>query len=371
MTITLPEKKKESILTLLYKFQNKTVCKIKDFAQLIGTLVAICPSVEYGTLYCKSLERAKIEALQAKQMNFDNKMKIPSFVRKDLNWWKKAIPLARRQIRKLTFDIEIFSDACLTGWGAFCNGTGAHGNWSIKEQSLDINHLELRAALLALKSFAGDLTNQQILLRVDNTTALAYINRMGSVKSTTLHELATEFWKWCEDRDLWVVAAYIASKENKEADILSRQINEDTEWTLADYAFKQITKVFGFPEIDLFASRINTKCKKFCAWDRDPEAVVSDAFTINWENLKFYAFPPFSIIGKVLQKIRNNKASGIVVVPLWNSQTWFPLFQKMSQGDWLCFEPNQYLLSSSFRNLPHPLARKLTLVAAKLSAKRF
>lgn len=68
------------------------------------------------------------------------------------------------------------------GWGAHCSGEDAQGFWSNTERSLHINHLELVAAFLALKSFARGLRKCEILLRIDNTTAIAYINRMGGVQ---------------------------------------------------------------------------------------------------------------------------------------------------------------------------------------------
>ena len=130
-------------------------------------------------------------------------------------------------------------------------------------------------------------------------------------------------------------------------------------------------QAFGKPQIDLFASIINKKCEAYCSWKRDPDAKVINAFTIDWSNLKFYAYPPFNIIliAKVLQKIKYDKASGIVVVPLWTSQTWFPVFRSLTTGPYLEFKPDINLLISPCRMQHHSLAAKLTLVAAKLSAK--
>lgn len=39
-------------------------------------------------------------------------------------------------------------------------------------------------------------------------------------------------------------------------------------------------------------------------------------FTTSWSHLNFYAFPPFNLITKVLQKIRNDKTVGTLVVPV-------------------------------------------------------
>ena len=46
---------------------------------------------------------------------------------------------------------------------------------------------------------------------------------------------------------------------------------------------------------------------------------------MSWTNEKFYSFPPFSCILKVIRKIIADQATGILVVPDWATQTWYPL----------------------------------------------
>lgn len=183
----------------------------------------------------------------------------------------------------------------------------------ICEKSLHINYLELTAAFIALRCFSSDLQRVQVLLRVDNTTAVSYINRMGGVQYPGLISRAKELWKWCETREIRIFASYIKSANNENADQESRNQNVDTEWELADFAFRKILSEFGAPTIDFFATRANKKCEVFCSWHRDPEAIAIDAFTISWKNKYFYAFPPFAVIPKVLQKIVSEQACGIVV----------------------------------------------------------
>lgn len=333
--------------------------------------MAACPAVEYSPLHCKSLERAKTEALNSNYNNYDRVMFLPEFVKEDLTWWQENLPISRRKIRSGKFSLEIFSDASLTGWGIFCAGQKAHGLWKIDEQKLHINSLELMAAFIGLKCFAADLRECEILLRVDNSTAKAYINKMGGTQFPHLHKLACDIWNWCEARSIWVHAAYIPSKENDIADEQSRLKNIDTEWELAGYAFRKIIKQFGNVAIDLFASRANAKCRSYCSWERDPDALTIDSFTISWANTNFYAFPPFALLNRVIQKIIKDKATGVLVVPLWTAQPWYPLFQKLIVGPTILFKPNNKLLLSPFRDRHHPLARKLTLVAAKLSGTLF
>ena len=39
---------------------------------------------------------------------------------------------------------------------------------------------------------------------------------------------------------------------------------------------------------------------------------------------KFYAFPPFSLIGATLPKIRRDRLTGIMIIRWWGTQFWFP-----------------------------------------------
>ncbi|XP_044585057.1 uncharacterized protein LOC123265399 [Cotesia glomerata] len=325
MRVELPEDKKVVVQKQIKDLQKKSTVKIREFAKVIGSIVACCPAVEYSLLHCRSFEKAKTRALEKSGGSFDSVM----------DWWLKTLPNASRKVRNNQYERTIYSDASLSGWGAFCDGESANGLWSLEERKLHINHLELKAALLALKCFAADLKDTDVLIMVDNTTTLAYINRMGGVHYAGLHKLACELWDWCEDKKLWVYASYIPSKENVEADRSSRIDNSDAEWELADFAFEKIVKRFGMLEIDLFASRINTKCAIYCSWKRDPEAYAFDAFTVSWSDWIFYAFPPFSIITKVIKKIKDDKAEVILVVPHWPTQVWFPAFKKLSIEDWV------------------------------------
>lgn len=232
-----------------------------------------------------------------------------------------------------------------------------------------INRLDLAAAFWALKTFASELHNCEILLQIDNTTAIEYINKMGGIQHPHLHSLSREIWIWCESKKLWIYASYIALKANVDTDRESRIRNVDTEWKLADNTFQEILQTSPNSTIDLFASNSNTKCNSFCSWICHPDAEAFDAFMISWKSRPFYAFPPFSMILRTLQKIISDEASSIVVVPWWTSQPWFPIFQSRLIGKPLIFSPSLILLLSPCRSRQHPLARSLTLATGWLSEK--
>lgn len=368
MSIVLPPEKKSKIEQLTLKFGTTRGCKIRDFAKMVGSIVSCCPAVKYGFAHTKSLEREKFLALEKNNGNYDALMKLSNNIKEDLLWWRLNVQKSQNSLKMLDFQREIFSDSSLTGWGAAYRNETARGSWNAEERACHINFLELKAAFFGLKCFAKHARGIDILLRIDNTTAISYINRMGGVQYPRLNQITQEIWRWCEERNIILFASYISSKDNFVADAESRKAEPETEFELANEAFEKIVEKFGKPTIDLFASRINAKCEKYFSWFKDPNSTAVDAFTKSWHGLNFYAFPPFAIILKVLRKIKNEKAEGIVVVPEWPAQPWFPLFYSMSISEPIYLKPNINLLISCNRE-PHPLWRNLTLVVAKLSGK--
>lgn len=368
MILTLPDKKRESVSKLIKSMENKRRCSIRRFAQFLGTLAACCPAIKYSWCYTKKFERDKFLALQNSNGDYNASMFLTCRTA-EFSWWKRHIWSGSMSLLTPPFEMEIFSDASKTGWGVSCQGQTARGSWTPAESQMHINHLELLAALFGLKSFAKSVSNIHILLRIDNTTAIAYINRMGGVQNPRLNDVAFQIWQFCESANLFVFASYIRSAENTDADAESRKLDIETEYELAQDAFYNITSQLGYPEVDLFASRTNFKCRRYFSWKCDPESEVIDAFTVPWTNLNFYAFPPFSIILKALQKIIRDESEGIMVVPAWPGQPWFPVFKELLVSPPIFLNPSQTLLCSLDRT-PHPLWKSLSLVAGRLSGKR-
>lgn len=310
----------------------------------------------------KSFERVKYLSLKQND-NYDQRITLPASLKSDFDWWLNNIDKGASPIRTGNSQFEIFTDASRTGWGASCLRHTANGQWSSQEQMEHINLLELK--FFGLKIFVKNVKNCEILLRIDNSTAIAYINR---IRFPHLTAISCDIWQWCERRGLYVFASYISSSDNSVADAESRRVHADIEWELADDAYHLICQTFKQPQIDLFANRLNNKCEKFVSWHRDPEPYAVDAFTLPWTVYNFYAFPPFCLILKTLQKIITDRAEGIIVVPRWPTQPWYPLFKKLLVSLVLEFKPNSKLLLSPY-SVKHKLHRTLSLEAGIVSGQ--
>jgi len=101
------------------------------------------------------------------------------------------------------------TDASSIGWGASRDGLPTGGHFIESEKEDHINVLELKAALFGLQSFCPSVTNCHILLKVDNTSAVACINKMGSAKSIPMDNVSKDIWTWAIEKNNWITAAHI------------------------------------------------------------------------------------------------------------------------------------------------------------------
>jgi len=66
-------------------------CKIRDFAQLISSLVSCCPAVQYGWAHIKNAEREKYLALLKSDGNYEQRMYLRQELQEDFIWWEENI----------------------------------------------------------------------------------------------------------------------------------------------------------------------------------------------------------------------------------------------------------------------------------------
>jgi len=222
----------------------------------------------------------------------------------------------------------MFSDTSLTGWGAVCNGIQTHGFWSTQDKRHHINYLELLAVFHALRCFASHLKGSEILLRINNSTAVRI-----SIGWARLNSRPYRSWHARSGvgvrNGTYSFMLLISLQLKISRQTRSHASGQNTEWTLEQGYFDRIKAYFGPFEIDLFATCINKKCQRFVSWHPDPLAYTIDVFSLDRSTFYFYAFPLFALILKVLRKIITDKARGVIVVSWWPAQPWFPLFNQL------------------------------------------
>ena len=370
MTVRLTQQKILQILAQCKEVIQMTSITITEFAQLIGKFVAAEPGVEYAPLFYKPLEKVKTAALKQKHGNFNSFMSITPNIRNEIRWWLDNLQSSFKHISHGNPSVTIHTDASLTGYGACIQGQNltTNGVWSVDEQRLHINVLELKACHFALLALCPDLRDQHIRIYSDNTTCCAYINKFGG-KSPELDRISRDIWFWCIARRIHLTAAHVAGTANIEADRLSRVFNDDLEWSLDESVFRNIETAFGILEIDMFASRLNKKLSHYVSRFPEPLAWAIDAFSLDWGNKLLYMFPPFSLIARVLQKVHQDRAEAVLVAPIWTTQGWWAQLMHLLCQQSYYLPPSQGILSLPHKpDQKHPL-KKMVLGVFRLSGK--
>jgi len=216
-------------------------------------------------------------------------------------------------------------------------------------------------------SFTKNKARAQVLLLMDNISAVTYINKMGGTHSPMLSYLAKNLWDWCLTHNILVSAQYIPGVQNVEADRESRVFQDSSNWKLNPAVFNHLYHKWGALNIDLFASTLSFQSDQFVRWRPDPLAVHTDAFTLYWATFRGYAFPPFTLIGRCLRQIQSQQVPYLVLLaPVWPAQSWYLLLLDLCTDFPVLIPIQEDLLTQGAK--PHPL-KHLQLAGWLLSAE--
>jgi hypothetical protein len=94
--------------------------------------------------------------------------------------------------------------------------------------------------------------------------------------------------------------------------------------------------------LDIFASFHNKQLPEYFSWRPDPTSRGTDAFDQGWPKEKSYAFPPFSMINKVLRRVKSEEITLILIAPFWPQQGWFSLLLELLY-DTPCYMRGEYI----------------------------
>lgn len=370
MTVRLSYRKAQDIKQLASNIIQKQLVPIRQFAKLIGKFVAAEPGVPYAALYYKQLELDRDAALKEYKGDFDAKMVISKNSKECISWWIQNIETSFRPISHGPPNRKIESDSSLIGYGGhdITNNCSFSGRWKNKDKKFHINYLELKAAFLNIKYFCESAQDEHVHLFLDNMVAIKYLNKMGGRKYI-LNELTRKIWKWCAERNIWITVFHIPTKMNIRADTLSRvgkALTEDMEWALDQSIFELLQLKMGKCDTDLFASANNHKLDKYISYMPDKKAYAVNAFSISWKHEFNYAFPPFSQLGHLLQKMCEDNADMIVIAPIFPSQPWFPRLLEQISGQCYVLPRTHQILQLPGTTKTHRLT-KMRLAAFKLS----
>lgn len=226
----------------------------------------------------------------------------------------------------------LVTHASLLGWGCTCLSQAVGGRWD-HTPSIHINCLELATVLKVVKHFTPVLRGRHVMVRSDSTTAVAYINRQGGVRSARLLEISRELL--AHQTLLSIRAVHVHRKQNRAADLMSRDGPQPSRWRLNPALAQTLWDRFGRAVADLFAAHGNAQC---CLWFSlyagDDLPLGVDAFVHHpWPRALLYAFPPVSLIPRLLSRVQDERLHIILIAPEGTSAAWFPTMVHLLAGD--------------------------------------
>lgn len=362
----LPQQKVDTISQKILPLLSRPRVSLRVAMSLLGLFTAAIPAVPWAQIRSRPLQLQILQTWDKRKESLDQKFSLSVETLDSLRWWLvKGNLLAGVSWRKVGLK-TLTTDASRRGWGAHIDQQFFQGLWGPLEKERSSNYRELSAILQALQVSRDLLVGSHVQVQSDNSTTVAYINRQGGTKSRGLMDLTFQIFSFAEENLLSLSAVFLAGRKNLRADFLSRQTIHQGDWCLDKEIFLKIVGLWGEPEIDLFATKKNRQVRNFCSLNPADHPWAIDAFSVRWAWGLAYAFPPLSLIPRVLRKVREDQARVILIAPFWPRRAWFSLLRTLSESDpWVL--PSENLLHQG--PLSHPQVESLHLTAWMLNGR--
>ena len=339
----------------------------RKLSSIVGTLnsfqPALGPIVQFMS---RSLQLQIIET----SVSLDSKLMLSSDARRELNFWLDNLSDLPGKYLGSSFInfIDVFSDASSHAGGGHAVGHDevAHRVWSDAEVGMSSTVRELLAIQTVLTQLVCFLENKAVRIHTDSKNAEIILIK-GST-SNHLHSLATDIHTFAVENRMIIFPVWVPREENCFADEISKFFDLDS-WEVNQEVFRFFVVKWGPHHVDLFADPTNTKCVKFFTRDFFKGSAATDAFAQNWSGVNCWITPPISLISKTIRHAEICSAYGTLVVPKWESSSFWPLLVD-ANGDFKRFvrefieyqKPKNFFKRKNLKNVFNECSKSNILV---------
>ena len=345
LTMSLPSKKVEKILSLCNSTAQLQYVTRHDLEGLVGLITFFHSVVPLGRMYANPIimwmnAHTSVSSRSAR-------VSVDSSLRKLLSPFSDRKFLESKVcFKRLIPDLVLMTDASDYGWSGVILPYCVRDSWSDLEIDYSINIKEMLAILLSIMFLKESLTGKHVVIHSDSLVVFFCIKRMGSLYCPILNQLVREFLSLCLRECITFEVRHIPGIQNVLADAGSRPGQINAMNNMLDLkTLKYCFYVLGcIPEVDCFASRENTRCKQFISPcpDYGPNCVGINALKVDWNRFRsIYAFPPPSLLEKLMPKIEDYRGKGILIAPFINNPMLSPLIKRAIWAEPL---PKDYFL---------------------------
>ena len=323
-----------SIRDKILKVTRHESASLKLLQSLMGSIASTEKIVPFGRFHARSLQLL-INQNISRAAPQSSRITLSLPVLQDLQWWSIEDHVFRGLAMSTVIpDLQVQTDASTTGWGVSFQGSVLSGTWSQQETSLHINVLEMKAVLLACQRLLYHFRHKCVLFLIDNQTVVSYLSKQGGTRSQQLMAVTRQVLTLAEQELILIKAQHIKGQLNVVADLASRRgYVVNTEWAISTRMFQVIQNQspWGPASIDLFANSLNHRLPLYVSPCPDPAAMSVNALVVGWpRNAVLYAFPPTTIMDRVLHKIvRERPTCLLLIAPRLLEAPWYPLLQQL------------------------------------------
>ena len=132
MELMVPGQELKKIRLEAAKLMKKTTPPpVREVSCLLGKLNSVSQAIPSGPLFCRMLQRDVSTALETSNQSYEVPCPLSGAAIEELTWWQEQLSRWNgKSLALRNLDLQIESDASLTGWGASCKGVTTSTAWS-------------------------------------------------------------------------------------------------------------------------------------------------------------------------------------------------------------------------------------------------
>ncbi len=222
-TVSIPQEKLVKIMGKVQDALGSEDLSLRELQSLIGSLSFVCRAIAPGRAFLRRL----IDLTCGKKKPWF-KIKLSKGAKADLGMWLtflqkfNGVSIFPDQVWCDEQDLQFFTDACKSvGCAGYFRGRWFCERWKNSCTNFSITWMEFFPILIAVVLWGDELKGKRVVLRSDNQSVVAIINKQSS-KCPNIMKLVRFFVLQCLKCNLKFTARHISGKDNTIADALSR-----------------------------------------------------------------------------------------------------------------------------------------------------
>jgi hypothetical protein len=115
--------------------------------------------------------------------------------------------------------------------------------------------------------------------------------------------------------------------------------------------------------LDPFATPTTAMAPTYCSLRAGERCIANDGMCVSWRNQHVFLNHLWHLFHRVLRKIIEDAATGVLIIPHWPSKSWWPLVLRL-RARWMYLPPPTFCVLPCTRHKTDPFAHSTTRLIA-------